>query len=99
MARPARRGQGNLLWLIAAGIGLILLAIAATLSMNGGGDAGDKVPVEVEGAPSLKADQAEVNLGDVKLGQTVQASFTISNIGDQPLTFSGKPYIEVVAGC
>src|SRR5512144_125343 len=99
MAKTARRGGGNLLWLIAAGIGLILLAVAATLSMSNGGGTGDKVPVEVKGAPSLRTSQAEVNLGNVKLGQTVQASFTVSNAGDQPLLFSGRPYIEVVAGC
>lgn len=54
---------------------------------------------EVTGSPSLKADKKKVDLGDVKLGQTVQVSFEISNVGDQPLKFSKAPYIEVKEGC
>jgi hypothetical protein len=55
--------------------------------------------VEVQGAPKLKLDQPKIDLGDVKLGQTVSASFTVSNVGDQPLKFSEAPYIEVIEGC
>ena len=54
---------------------------------------------EVTGGPSLKADKVDVNLGDIKLGKTVQVSFELSNIGDQPLKFSKDPYIEVIEGC
>ena len=54
---------------------------------------------EVTGGPSLKVDKEKVDLGDVKLGQTVQVSFEISNVGDQPLKFSKAPYIEVKEGC
>ena len=55
--------------------------------------------IEVHGAPSLKADQEQIDLGNVSLGQTVQVSFRLTNVGDQPLRFSEKPYIEVVKGC
>ena len=54
---------------------------------------------EVTGSPSLKADKEKVDLGDVKLGQTVEVSFEIINVGDQPLIFSKAPYIEVKEGC
>jgi hypothetical protein len=54
---------------------------------------------EVTGGPSLKADKQMVDLGDVKLGQTVQVSFEISNVGDQPLKLSETPYVEVKEGC
>ena len=55
--------------------------------------------IEVHGAPSLKVDKEQVDLGDVKLGRTVQVSFRLTNIGDQPLRFSEQPYIELVEGC
>lgn len=55
--------------------------------------------IEVSGAPSLKADKESVNLGDVKLGKIVEASFQLTNVGDQTLRFSDEPYIEVVEGC
>jgi hypothetical protein len=54
---------------------------------------------EVSGGPSLKADKEKVDLGDIRLGRTVQVSFTIKNVGDQPLQFSDAPYIEVKEGC
>jgi hypothetical protein len=37
--------------------------------------------------------------GDVPLEQTVSAKFEITNVGDQPLRFIQKPYIQVAAGC
>jgi hypothetical protein len=55
--------------------------------------------LEVAGRPSLKANQETVDLGDVRLGQTVEASFELANVGDQSLRFSESPYIEVVEGC
>ena len=58
-----------------------------------------KVAVEVTGSPSLKVDQQKVDLGDVKLGQTVTVSFQLMNVGDQTLRFSKQPYIEVKEGC
>lgn len=55
--------------------------------------------IAVSGAPRLTVDQELVDLGDVKLNQLVQVSFTLSNTGDQPLKFSKAPYVEVVEGC
>jgi len=77
--------------------GVALIGLTAFLLARG--SAAPKAAVEVKGAPALRADQTEINLGDVKLGQTVEASFQISNAGDQPLRFSEKPYIEVKEGC
>jgi hypothetical protein len=54
---------------------------------------------EAKGAPRLKADKQKVDLGNVKLGQTVQVSFDITNTGDQPLRFAKDPFVEVVEGC
>ena len=51
------------------------------------------------GKPSLSVDTEKIDLGDVPLGQTVSAAFTLTNTGDAPLTFSRAPYIQVAAGC
>ena len=54
---------------------------------------------EVTGGPSLRADKEALDFGDVKLGKTVTASFELKNIGDQPLSFSNAPYVELIEGC
>jgi len=51
------------------------------------------------GTPKLKADRELVDLGDQKLGNTVQVSFQLSNIGDGTLRFKQNPYVEVKEGC
>ena len=60
---------------------------------------GQKAAIEVSGTPSLKVDQEKVDLGNVKLGQTVEVTFKLKNVGDQTLRFSKAPYIEVLEGC
>jgi len=60
---------------------------------------GQKAAIEVSGTPSLKVDQEKVDLGNVKLGQTVEVTFKLMNVGDQTLRFSKAPYIEVLEGC
>ena len=90
-----RQGTVPVPFLLVGG-GLILLAVTAWL-IFGGGEKG--VPVTVSGAPSLSVDREQVDLGDVKLGRTVEVSFHVSNAGDQALRFLEKPYVEVVEGC
>ena len=53
----------------------------------------------ITGTPSLKVNQDKVDLGNVKLGQTVDVKFTLTNVGDKTLRFSKTPYVEVVEGC
>ena len=78
---------------------LVLIAVAAfAFWINRSGSTASFTP-EVTGAPKLKADKNQVDLGDVKLGRTVAVSFEITNTGDQPLRFSEGPYVEVVEGC
>ena len=57
------------------------------------------VPVEVSGRPAIKVDQTRIDMGDVKLGKTVEATFQVSNVGDQPLRISSAPTIKVLEGC
>jgi hypothetical protein len=54
---------------------------------------------EVTGKPSLKTDKEMVDLGNVKLGQTVRVSFELKNVGDETLRISNVPYVEVKEGC
>ena len=77
--------------------GVVLLGLTAFLFWRG--NASPKAAIEVKGSPALKADKESVDLGEVKLGQTVQVSFQISNAGDKPLRFTEKPYVEVKEGC
>ena len=78
------------------GVGL-LLVIGAVFAFKK--PAESKATIEVSGSPSLKVDRQKVDLGNVKLGQTVEVKFKIMNVGDQPLRFDKTPYIEVVEGC
>jgi hypothetical protein len=52
-----------------------------------------------KGTPSLKVDKEKVDLGDVKLGESVSVSFQITNFGNKTLRFSKDPYIETIKGC
>ena len=58
-----------------------------------------KAALEVTGAPRLKVDREQVDLGDVRLGQPVEVAFKLTNVGDQPLRFKEAPYVEVLEGC
>ncbi|MBI4772030.1 MAG: hypothetical protein HY784_16845 [Chloroflexi bacterium] len=93
-APPGRRYW----WPVALVTGGLLLLGAAALALRGGGG-GLQVTPQVSGAPALRADQEKMDLGDVRLGKTVQVQFTLANVGDQPLRFVEKPYVEVVEGC
>ena len=83
-------------WLILGGVALVGVAVLLFVSST---PSAPKAEVEVTGAPSLKPDKEKVDLGDVKLGQTVNVMFEIANVGDRQLQFLAKPYIEVVEGC
>lgn len=83
------------LWLLLGG-GLLLIIGAVFVFSR---PSGPQTEIEVTGASRLKVDKEEVNLGDVKLGQTVEASFQLTNVGDKTLQFTKAPYIEVKEGC
>jgi hypothetical protein len=86
------------LWLpliIIAGVVLIVVA----LSGSGTKPSGTDFKPQVNGGPALQVDQEKIDLGDVPLGETVSVKFELTNVGDQPLQFTKKPYIEVAAGC
>ena len=51
------------------------------------------------GSPDLKVDREKVDLGDVKLGESVSVSFKVTNAGNKTLRFNQDPYVEVIKGC
>jgi hypothetical protein len=77
--------------------GALLLAVVAWLAWPR--PAAPRAAIEVSGAPKLKVNAERVDLGDVALGRTVGASFTLTNVGDQPLRFGAPPYVETLEGC
>lgn len=93
--RNGRRQKPWPLLLIAAG-GLVLIFVAVSALSK---PSNPGVTIEVSGAPSLKVDKQKVDLGNIKLGRTVEVSFELTNVGDQNLRFTKTPYIEVVEGC
>lgn len=92
--RGRRQKSWPLILLIGGGLILIFAAVSFLSKPSKPG-----ATIEVTGAPSLKVDKQEVNLGNVKLDRTVEVTFEITNVGDQNLRFTKTPYIEVVEGC
>jgi hypothetical protein len=84
------------LWaLIAVGVVLIAFVVIQAASNN----AAPPAAPQVTGGPALQVDKESLDFGDVKLGQTVEAKFEVTNVGDQPLRFTKRPYVEVFEGC
>ena len=97
--RPVHKQSASRTPLLLVLGGIVLIGAAVLLFAASGNNNAPKAAIEVTGAPSLKVDKEKVDLGSVKLGQTVDVSFELTNVGDRQLQFSGKPYIEVAAGC
>jgi hypothetical protein len=93
---PKKRQKQRWLPILIALGGLLLVALAF-LALRDKPAPG--AAVEVTGAPSLKVDKEKVDLGDVKLGKTVDVSFKLTNVGDETLRLEEQPYVEVVEGC
>jgi hypothetical protein len=91
--QPPKRFPGWLPLIIVAGF--VLIAVALLSSRQ---SASTTAP-QVSDGPALQVDQEKIDLGDVPLGETASVKFEITNVGDQPLRFTKKPYIEVAAGC
>src|SRR5512133_685793 len=71
-----------------------LLIVIAVWWLNPGGF---RTPgsIGAGGAPQLEADQEIIDLGDIKLGVGTSAAFTLTNTGNQTLTFTEAPYVEI----
>jgi len=94
--KKTKRQKSSWLPILAALGGIILTGLAFfTLRPN----PTPKAQIEAQGSPSLKVDRDKIDLGAVKLDKAVEVSFQLTNVGNQALRFSKRPYIEVVEGC
>ena len=93
-----RQSQRRSLWIFLLPLAGILLVALGILLATRPKTSANFFP-EVTGAPALKVDKERVDLGDVRLGQWVQTSFVLTNVGDQTLRFLKDPFIEVKEGC
>jgi hypothetical protein len=89
-------------WLIL--LGIMLAGVAALFAWsaiydNSSTQSAGGVTIETQGRPKLVVSPEQIDMGDVKLGQTVNAQFKLGNAGDQPLRFTQVPIIQVVEGC
>lgn len=82
-------------WLALAGLFLLGIALFAIFNAP----PAQKATIEVKGAPRLKVDKTAIDHGQVKLGSTLVDVVHITNVGDQPLSFSRQPYVEIKQGC
>ncbi len=91
--KAKEKSWSTLLGIFGASLLLILAALAVfQLSKPEG-------VLEQKGSPRLTVDIEEINLGDIPVGQSVQAAFRLTNNGTQALKFSEAPYIDVREGC
>jgi hypothetical protein len=79
--------------------GFLLILLAAWMLSSANDQSPSNYIPEARGGPSLKVDQDEIDFGEVQLGKTVTATVQLTNVGDQTLKFTKKPYIEVKEGC
>ena len=95
--KSRKKNAPRVTWMIALGGALLLFGSIALIQIE---NAKDPYVPEVNGAPSLKFDKGKVDLGDIKLGKTVRASFEYTNVGDETLFLDEEStYVEVVEGC
>ena len=84
--------------LIVAGVGGLILAVAALVLATGKGSPAGYVP-EYTGGARLALDQDTFDYGDVKLNTTITTDVEISNVGDATLRITGTPQVQVLEGC
>lgn len=96
----AKKATGaNRIWPIVLVGGGILLVALAYFALRDRGQPGADVNPQAGGSPNITVEPAVIDMGDIKLGTPVKASFTVTNAGNQPLQLTEDPYIELVEGC
>jgi len=81
-----------------------LAGTAAAFAMGAGvwyaiGQRSEVAPVTFKGGPRLEVDREAIDLGPQRFERWVKASFTLRNVGDQPLRLPVDPPVNVTEGC
>ena len=101
---PERKNTGIL---VLMAVGLLLIAVAGIFFFRPGSDrfvpevrGGASLKVtKIMGGPEMKLDGQKVDFGEVPVGQQVEVTYTIQNVGDQDLQFKEIPFITIAEGC
>ena len=79
--------------------GVLIIAAGSALGITAWKNRANPDLVSVIGQPSLRVDQELIDYGDVKFDTPKTFAINLTNVGDEPLVLSEKPYIEVKEGC
>ena len=97
---PSAKKRSYVPFLLLGGGALLALVVGIlVLSKPGAQSSPTATPAQVTGKPQVALDKTQIDFGQVKLGKTVQATFRVSNVGDQPLKIVEEPLVEVQRGC
>ena len=58
-----------------------------------------QVPLLTGGTPRLVVDRTTIDLGDVSYERFVDATFTLTNVGDGVLAIARQPVVAATQGC
>ncbi len=96
--RRKQREQKQKLWRT---IPLVIIALLAVVGVGLIVYGKTQATANVQGVngPRLQVDRDQIDFGDVHLGNTVRASFKVTNAGDGTLTLNVPKVATVVEGC
>lgn len=97
IARSPKRSR--LPFYLAGGALLLIVTGAVWLATSGLGSSSTGSPTQIASRPALAVDRESIDFGKVPLDVPVEATFQLSNIGDQPLQILNQPVAEVKQGC
>jgi hypothetical protein len=89
--KKKKRQQKRFPWTLVALTALFILGSVFVFANNGSADSG--------GTPAITVEEANIDMGYIKLGEYRSINIKVTNTGDGTLRFKEQPYIEVLEGC